>query len=53
MPESPVTLAFYGIAEQVSEILIAKGKTLKMHMPESTKDSEATKGDLSKDERED
>ena len=53
VPESPVTLAFYGIAEQVGEILIAKGKTLKMHMPESKEDSEATKGDLSNNERED
>jgi ATP-binding protein involved in chromosome partitioning len=26
MPESPVTVAFYGIAEQVIEILIARGK---------------------------
>ena len=53
VPESPVTVAFYGIAEQVGEILIAKGKTLKMHMPESKEDSEATKGDLSNNERED
>ena len=52
-PESPVTAAFYGIAEQVIEILIAKGKAMKMHMPGSKEDPEATKGDLSKDERED
>jgi ATP-binding protein involved in chromosome partitioning len=52
-PESPVTVAFYGIAEQVIGILIAKGKTMKMHMPESKEDSEPMKGDLSKDERED
>jgi ATP-binding protein involved in chromosome partitioning len=52
-PESPVTVAFYGIAEQVIEILIAKGETMKMHMPESEEDSEPMKGDLSKDERED
>jgi ATP-binding protein involved in chromosome partitioning len=52
-PESPVTAAFYSIAEQVIEILIAKGRAMKMHMPGSKEDSEATKGDLSKDERED
>ena len=52
-PESLVTEAFYGIAEQVIEILIAKGKTMKMQMPDSREDLETMRGELSKDERED
>jgi ATP-binding protein involved in chromosome partitioning len=53
MPESPVTTAFYSIAEQVTDNLLAKEKKLNTLMPESKEDSEAPKGDLSNDERED
>ena len=52
-PKSLVTEAFYGIAEQVIEILMAKGKTMKMQMPDSKEDLETMRGELSKDERED
>ncbi len=42
------------IDQVVHMLVVGSGKGgVGMHMPESKEDSEATKGDLSKDERED
>jgi ATP-binding protein involved in chromosome partitioning len=53
MPESPVAVAFEGIAEQVIASLVTGEETLNTWMPEPQEDAEATKGDLFDDERED